>query len=104
LVPRSYKCLEWGEGILGDLEELLERFEDLGGKRKELLGQLIRHRQIEERWKIDPVNISAIRLIPNGRSAINKITYSSQVTMKNGDKIFIPDVNIKKFLDEGEEQ
>ena len=89
---------------MGDLEELLERFEDLGGKRKELLGQLIRHRQMEERWKIDPVNISAIRLIPNGRSAINKITYSSQVTMKNGDKIFIPDVNIKKFLNEGTEQ
>ena len=89
---------------MGNLEELLERLEGLGGKRAELLGQLIRYRQVEERWKIDPVNISAIRLIPNGRSAINKITYSSQVTMKNGDKIFISDVNIKKFLDEGEEQ
>ena len=89
---------------MGELEELLERLKGLGGQRAELLGQLIRQRQVEERWKIAPHNISSIRLIPNGRSAINKVTYSSQVVMKNGDKIFIPDVNIKKFLDEGEEQ
>jgi len=55
-------------------------------------GQL---RRLWERWKIDPAKISSIRLIPNGRSAISEVTYSSQVTMTNGDEIFIPNINIR---------
>ena len=78
-------------------------------KHAELLAQLDRQLTVERRFGIKAHEISKILLKPNGRSSSSRgprpgITYSSVITMKNGDEISVVNVNIKKLLDEGVEQ
>ena len=62
--------------------------------------QLARQVGVFNRHGIKAHEIRKIRLVPNGRSYFDgRITYSSVVTMKNGDELFFPDVNIKEELD-----
>ncbi len=73
-------------------------------KQAELMAQLERQLLVERKFGIKAHEISKILLKPNGRSVRGGVTYSSVVTMKNGDEIFVVNVNIKKLLDEGVEQ
>ena len=65
-----------------------------------LHGQLARQVGVFNRHGIKAHEIRKIRLVPNGRAYFNeRITYSSVVTMKNGDELFFSDANIKEELD-----
>jgi hypothetical protein len=82
------------------LESITEKKEQQTEPRAQLERQLL----VERKFGIKAHEISKILLKPNGRSRITGVTYSSVVTMKNGDEIFVVNVNIKKLLDEGAAQ
>lgn len=69
-----------------------------------LEAQLLRQLHVAEKYNIKAHKIKNILLKPTGRNTDSSIKYSSLVTMKNGNEIFINNVNIKKLLDTGEEQ
>ena len=72
------------------------------GTRNKLTAQLSRQLMVEREYGIKAHEISKIRLIPVGRKN-ESITYSSLVTLKNGNEIEVPNINIKKLLDTGVE-
>ena len=82
------------------MNEIKEKYK----QHDELKEQLFRQLSVEKKYGIKAHKISKIRLVPSDRNALSNIEYSSLVTMNNGDKIHIPNVNIKKLLDEGVEQ
>jgi len=64
-----------------------------------LHAQLLRQLEVKSRHGIDAHKIQTIVLVPSGRAYSGRITYSSAVTMKNGDELFFPDVNIRDLLE-----
>lgn len=67
---------------------------------EKLQRQLARQLEVKSKHGIDAHEIEKIRLVPNRRAYFDRnVTYSSVVTMKNGDELFFPDVNIKAELD-----
>jgi hypothetical protein len=78
----------------------LDRAIDKVREVEQLSQQLARQLEVKSKHGIDAHEIQKIVLVPNGRSCFDRrITYSSAVTMKNGDLLFFPDVNIKAELD-----
>ena len=82
----------------------MDKIKEKYKQREELTEQLERQLHVEHTYGVKAHKIDKIRLVPSDRNELGNIEYSSLVTMKNGDKIHVPNVNIKKLLDEGVEQ
>lgn len=85
---------------MNKLDEIKAKYK----QREELTEQLERQLHVERVYGVKAHNIDKIRLTPNKRNTLGEIEYSSVVVMKSGGKVYIPNVNIKKLLDDGVEQ
>lgn len=86
------------------MKDKLGNLKKLWDQRDALTAQLERQLHVEEEYGIKAHEISKIRLVPSNRDRFGEVAYSSIVTMKNGDKINVPDVNIRELLGEGVKQ